>query len=406
MLTDAAARNAQATEGKAIKLFDEKGLYLLVMPNGRKGWRVKYTFAGRPNLLSGGTYPEVSLKEAREIRDTIRQQIRTGIDPSAQRKAVKLAQTGADTFEVIAREWHARRAAIWASDHADRVLRLLERDVFPWLGTRRIQSITAPDLLAVLRRIESRGAHETAHRALQASSQIFRFAIVTGRGERDPAADLRGALTPVKVTHFSSITDPKAIGDLLRAIDGYRGSFATRCALQLAPRLMVRPGELRAAEWAEFDLEAAEWRIPGPRMKMRQEHIVPLPQQAVALLRELHPLTGGGRYVFPGLRTAERPMSENTINAALRRLGYNQNEMTGHGFRSMASTLLHEQGYPSDVIERQLAHGEPNKVKASYNRAKHLDERRQMMQSWSDYLDGLKAGKAGADIIPIRRRTG
>ena len=401
MLTDAAARNAQATDGKAIKLFDEKGLYLLVMPNGRKGWRVKYRFGGRPNLLSVGVYPEVSLKEAREGRDTIRQQIRAGINPSAQRKAIKVSQAGADTFEVIAREWHERRAAIWASEHADRVLRLLERDVFPWIGSRPIGSITAPVLLDVLRRIEARCAHETAHRALQASSQVFRFAIVTGRGERDPAADLRGALTPVKVTHFPAITDPKAIGDLLRAIEGYQGSFITRCALQLAPRLMVRPGELRAAEWAEFDIDAAEWRIPGPRMKMRQEHLVPLSRQAIVILKDLNPLTGTGQYLFPGLRTATRQMSENTVNAALRRLGYRPDQMTGHGFRTMASTLLHEQGWPSDAIERQLAHTERNKVKGSYNRAEHLAERRQMMQSWSDYLDGLKAG---ATVIPIQRQ--
>ncbi|MGH6885504.1 MAG: tyrosine-type recombinase/integrase, partial [Geminicoccales bacterium] len=242
----------------------------------------------------------------------------------------------------------------------------------------------------VLRRIEARGAIDTAHRVLQNCGQVFRFAVATGRAVRDPAADLRGALVTVRGSHFASITEPKAIGALLRAIGGYQGTHIVRCALRLAPLTFVRPGELRAAEWPEFDLDAAEWRIPAERMKMRAIHLVPLSAQAVGILRELRPLTGTGRYVFPGERTPTRPMSENTVNAALRRLGYSKDEMTGHGFRSMASTLLNEQGWHRDAIERQLAHGERDAVRAAYNYAEHLPERRRMMQAWADYLDGLK----------------
>jgi len=271
--------------------------------------------------------------------------------------------------------------------------------VIPWLVARPIGEITAPELLAVLRRIEHRGAIETTHRALQNCSQIFRYAVVTGRAERDPAADLRGAFPSARKKHHASIIDPKAIGDLLRAIDGYHGSFITQCALKIAPLVFVRPGELRRAEWAEFNLEGAEWRIPAARMKMKEQHIVPLSRQAVACLRELHALTGSGRYVFPGARTNGRPMSENTVNAALRRLGFAKDEMTGHGFRSMASTLLNEQGWHKDAVERQLAHAERDEVRAAYNYAQHLDERRRMMQAWADYLDGLKSG---AEVVPIR----
>ncbi|GAB2577058.1 hypothetical protein GCM10027066_19660 [Dyella jejuensis] len=269
--------------------------------------------------------------------------------------------------------------------------------VNPWIGSRPISEIDAPEMLRLLRRIEDRGAHETAHRTKQRCGQIFRYAIATGRAKHDPTADLRGALTPVKVTHRAAITDPAKIGELLHAIDGYTGSFVVRTAMKLAPLVFLRPGELRQAEWTEFDLDAAQWRIPAEKMKMRGEHIVPLPAQAVAILRELHPLTGRGQYVFPGERSRARPMSDGTINAALRRMGFDKNTMTGHGFRAMASTRLNEMGWTPDVIERQLAHTEKNKVRAAYNRAQYLDERKRMTQAWADYLDGLRQG--GSSLI-------
>jgi len=389
-LNDIACKQAKPRE-KAYKLADAKGLYLEVAPSGGKWWRLKYRIGGKEKRISLGVYPEVSLKEAREKCDVARKQIASGIDPSDQRKAAKLAgaEDAANSFEVVAREWFAKYSPSWVASHSTKIIRRLEKDIFPWIGNRPISTVTAPDLLAALRRIESRGAIETAHRAQQNCGQIFRYAIATGRAERDPAADLRGALAPVKEKHHASITDPKAIGELLRAISGYQGSFITMCALRLAPLFFVRPGELRKAEWAEFNLDGAEWRIPAERMKMREQHIVPLSSQALAILKELQPITGKGRYVFPGARTNGRPMSENTVNAALRRLGYASDEMTGHGFRSMASTLLNEQGWHRDAIERQLAHAERNAVRAGYNYAEHLPERRRMMQAWADYLDAI-----------------
>ena len=389
-LNDIACKQAKPRE-KAYKLADAKGLYLEVAPSGGKWWRLKYRIGGKEKRISLGVYPEVSLKEAREKCDVARKQIASGIDPSDQRKAAKLAgaEDAANSFEVVAREWFAKYSPSWVASHSTKIIRRLEKDIFPWIGNRPISTVTAPDLLAALRRIESRGAIETAHRAQQNCGQIFRYAIATGRAERDPAADLRGALAPVKEKHHASITDPKAIGELLRAISGYQGSFITMCALRLAPLFFVRPGELRKAEWAEFNLDGAEWRIPAERMKMREQHIVPLSSQALAILKELQPITGKGRYVFPGARTNGRPMSENTVNAALRRLGYASDEMTGHGFRSMASTLLNEQGWHRDAIERQLAHAERNAVRAAYNYAEHLPERRRMMQAWADYLDAI-----------------
>ena len=400
-LTDTAIRNAKPKE-KPYKLADEKGLFLLVHPNGGRYWRFKYRFVGKEKLLALGIYPDVSLKEARERRDNARKQVAADIDPGQHRKALKAAKAtcAENSFEIVAREWFAKHSPNWAVNHSSKILRRLERDIFPWIGNRPIADITAPELLTVLRRIENRGALETAHRALQNCGQVFRYAVATGRAERDPSGDLRGALPPTKQIHHASITDPKAIGGLLRTIKGYQGSFITKCALQLAPLVFVRPGELRKAEWSEFDLDAAEWRIPAARMKMREQHIVPLSSQAVAILRELYALTGNGRYVFPGARTNERPMSENTINAALRRLGYSGNEMTGHGFRSMASTILNEQGWYRDAIERQLAHAERNSVRAAYNYAEHLAERRKMMQAWADYLDGLAAGATIMHLKP------
>jgi integrase len=402
-LTEIAIR--KATPGaKTTRLFDGNGLYVEVAPSGGKWWRLKYRFAEKEKRLSLGVYPEVSLKEARLKRDDARRLLASGIDPSEHRQQSKSARVeqAANGFEAIARERYAKFSQNWVDSHSSKILRRLERDIFPWLGARPIASITAPELLTALRRIESRGALETAHRAMQNCGQVFRYAVATGRAERDPTGDLRGALPPVKEKHHASIKDPKAIGALLRAIDGYQGSLITKCALRLAPLLFVRPGELRKAEWTELNLDGAEWRIPAERMKMREQHIVPLSTQAVAILRELHTLTGSRRYVFPGARTNGRPMSENTVNAGLRRLGYGKDEMTGHGFRSIASTLLNEQGWHRDAIERQLAHAERNNVRAAYNFAEHLTERRKMIQAWADYLDGLKAGAA---VIPIHGRA-
>ena len=374
---------------KPQKLSDGGGMFLLVQSSGAKLWRLSYRYDGRQKTLSLGKYPAVSLAEAREKREELKRLLAKGIDPGAHRKSVKFANS--DTFEALAREWHDKFKPTWAKSHAARILRRLEKDIFPWLGKKQIKTIDPPELLSVIRRIEARGAVETAHRTLQSCGQVFRYSIATGRAERDPAADLRGAIPPTKVTHHPSVKGPEAVAKLLRAIDSYEGSSITRCALQLAPFVFVRPGELRHAEWAEIDLEKGEWRIPAEKMKMREIHIVPLARQACEILEELQPLTGDGKYVFPSVRSSDRPMSENTVNAALRRLGYEKHEMTGHGFRSIASTLLHEQGWPSAVIERQLAHGERNKIKAAYNYAEYLSERRKMMQAWADYLYGLKS---------------
>jgi len=399
-LTDTAIRNAKRAD-KPRKLADGGGLYLLIQPGGGRWWRLDFRFDGKRRTLSMGVYPDVMLGEARQRRDEARRLLSQGIDPGEHRKLTKnTLPQDADSFEAVAREWYARFSPGWVPTHGEKIIRRLERDIFPWIGARPVGGITAPELLAVLRRIEARGRLETAHRAHQNCGAVFRYAVATGRAERDPSGDLRGALPPASKRHHAAVIDPKAIADLLRVLDGYTGSFVTACALRLAPLVFVRPGELRRAEWAEIDLDAAEWRIPAAKMKMRALHVVPLADQALAILRELRPLTGRGRYVFPGARSTDRPMSENTVNAALRRLGYDKDVMTGHGFRTLASTTLHEQGWPSDIIERQLAHAERNKIKAAYNRAEHLPERRKMMQAWADYLGGIKAG---ADVVPLRR---
>jgi integrase len=399
-LTAIEVKNAKGSD-KPQKLSDGGGLYLQVQPNGAKYWRLAYRFAGKQKTLALGVYPDVSLSDARERREQARKVLANGADPGAVKKAQKAAKTALtqNSFELVAREWFMRYAPTWKENHSSKIITRLEKDIFPWLGARPTGEITAPELLAVIRRIESRGALETAHRALANCGQIFRYAIATGRAQRDTAADLRGALPPAKEKHHASITDPKAIGELMRDIEGYKGAFITRCALRLAPLVFLRPGELRKAEWAEIDLDKAEWRIPASRMKMDAVHIVPLSTQAVEILREIQPLTGAGKFVFTGARTTTRPMSENAILAALRRMGYTTDEMTGHGFRSMASTLLNEQGFNRDAIERQLAHAERNGVRAAYNYAEYLPERRRMMQQWADYLDKLKAG---AEVIPLR----
>ena len=374
---------------KAYKLTDGGGLYLLVSPSGGKWWRFDYRFQSKRKTLSMGVYPAISLKDARDRRDEAKKQLANGIDPAMVRKSQKHQQSQPNTFEAVAREWHAKFKPGWSDTHASRLLRLLERDIFPWLGSMPVSDVSSPLLLQTIRRIETRSL-DTAHRAMQNCGQVFRYAIATGRQQNDPTHALKGAIPPIRDNHFASITHPEQIGPLLRAIEGYKGEFITQSALRLGPLVFVRPGELRHAEWSEINLEIGEWRIPSEKMKMGQPHIVPLARQSIVLLTDLQPLTGTGKYLFPSVRSLDRPISENTINAALRRLGYTKDEMTGHGFRSMASTLLNEQGWNRDHIERQLAHAERNKIRAAYNYADYLPERRKMMQAWADYLDTLK----------------
>jgi len=408
-LTDTQIRTAQPGD-RAMRLYDERGLYLEVSPSGGKWWRLKYRHAGKEKLLSLGTYPDTGLKLAREKRDKARELLAKGVDPSDARKAEKASSAGADanSFEAVAREWHSTIHRLKVSaGHAERTLTRLEQDVFPWIGATPVGEVNAPLLLATLRRIEARSAIETAHRAKQACGQVFRYAIATGRAERDPTPDLRDALKPVLVQHMPAITDPKRVGELLRAIEAYRGQPVTRAALQLAPLVFVRPGELRRAEWAEVHFDAAEWRIPSARIKRSKQekasgsaHIVPLSKQAVAVLRELQPLTGHGRYVFPSLRTQERPMSDNAVLSALRRLGFPKDEMTGHGFRAMARTLLAERlGVDEAVIEAQLAHAVKDSLGRAYNRTEFAEQRRRMLQQWADYLDSLRDG---AEVISLK----
>lgn len=403
-LSDVKIRNSKPME-KQIKLFDGGGLFLLITPRGGKLWRMKYRFDGKEKLLALGSYPEVSLFDARHRRDDARRQLAHGIDPGAVRKAQKQAVTEeTETFEVIAREWHTKFSPTWTPGHASAIEGRLERDLFPWIGKRPITEIKAPELLAVLRRVEDRGALESAHRIRTIAGQVFRYALATGRAERDPSVDLRGALPQPGEKHHAAITDPKEVAPLLRDIDGYQGHFVVKCALRLAPLLFVRPGELRHAEWAEIDLDGGNWNIPASKMKMKEPHLVPLPAQAVDILKELKPLTGSGRYVFPSVRSVTKPISENTINAALRYMGYAKETMTGHGFRAMARTILDEvlQIRP-DFIEHQLAHAVRDPNGRAYNRTAHLAERRKMMQQWADYLHELKAG---AKVLPFQTVKG
>jgi len=391
-ITDTAIRRAKA-RNKPYKMFDAAGLFLLVSPNGGKWWRFKYRFAGKEKLLSLGTYPDVSLKDARDRRDQERKKLAVQVDPSVNRKAVKAAWTNnqANSFEVIAREWIEKKSSIWSPANTTKTTRRLEVDVFPWLGDRPITEIMPSELLSILRRTEKRGAIDTAHRILQTCGQIFRYAIATGRAMRDPTPDLRGALQQVKGNHFSAITEPKAIGALLRSMHDYQGSVMIRCALKLAPLVFVRPGELRKAEWTEIDFKNATWNIPAERMKMKEAHIVPLSLQAIDILKELQPLTGKGRYLFPSPRSSQRPMSDNAVLSAMRRMGIGKEEMTGHGFRAMARTVLDEVLHVRpDYIEHQLAHAVRDPNGRAYNRTAHLPERRKMMQDWADYLDGLR----------------
>ena len=399
-LTHTALRAAKPTE-KPYKLSDGGGLYLLVNPSGALWWRFKYQFEGREKLLSLGVHPHVSLQQARALRDEAKKAVANRVDPSAKRQAEK--SSTANSFEAVAREWLALQEKKLAPATYAKAVWTLETLVYPYIGSRPIAKLSAADVLKVLKRIEARGIHETAHRTRQRCSQVFRYAVQTERAAHDVTTDLRGALAPVVSEHHAAITEPVRIGELLRAIDGYTGHSATAYALKLAPLLFVRPGELRHAEWVEFDLDGPEprWRIPAEKMKMGEQHLVPLSKQALALLGELQPLTRRGPYLFPSIRSRTRPMSDNTVNAALRRLGYTSEEMTGHGFRSLASTCLNEQGYHPDLIELQLAHAERNKVRAAYNKAQRLPERRKMMEAWADYLDSLRR----ANVVPIRRAS-
>jgi integrase len=399
-ITDTAIRNAKPTD-KLQKLFDGGGLFLLVTPSGGKWWRLKYRYASKEKLLSLGTYPEVSLKDARERREEARKQIANGADPSAIKQQTKIDTriNATNTFKAIADEWMLKQAKKNSEATQKRHNLILTNDLMPWLGKRPLKEVKAPELLGAIQRIESRGANELAHRALRLANKIFLYGIVTGKAEYNVAADLRGALEPVVVTHRAAITDPVEVGGLLRAIDGYKGTFTVKCALQLSPMFFTRPGELRNAEWSEFDLEKAEWNIPAEKMKMKVAHLVPLCKQAIAVLNELKPLTGNGKYLFPSVRTSDRPMSNNSVNAALRRLGFGHDDMTAHGFRALARTILDEiLGFRPDFIEHQLAHAVRDPNGRAYNRTAHLAERRKMMQAWADYLDKLKTG---ADIVPI-----
>lgn len=393
-LSATAISKAKSKE-KDYKLSDGKGLYLLVTAKGGKYWRFDYSLNGKRKTLSLGTFPEVSLADAREKRTAAREQVARGIDPGE----VKRIDATDKSFEAIARDWHAKNSKIWKPNYAAQIIQRLENDVFCKIGAKDIREITAQEILRLLQLIELRGAVETAHRVKMLISQIMRFAVVSGIADRDPSVDLKGALTPSKVVHYGSITEPAKVGGLLRAIDGYEGTFIVKCALQFAALVFVRPGELRHAEWAEIDFDAALWSIPAHKMKMGLPHIVPLSRQAVAILTELHTLTGEGKYLFPGGRTAERPLSDAAINAALRRMGFASEEMTGHGFRAMARTILDEVlKVRVDFIEHQLAHTVKDPNGRAYNRTAHLEERAKMMQKWADYLEGLKAG---AKVIPF-----
>ncbi len=401
-VTDLQIRKSQPRD-RAWRLFVGQGLYVEVSPHGGKWWRFKYRHLGREKRLSFGTYPTISLQKARDLREQARKLLAAGVDPSQQRQAEKMAgaERAANTFEVVAREWFAKQKLSWVEGHASKILLRMENDLFPWLRRRPVAEITAKELLGVLNRIVNRGALETAHRVLQNCGQIFRYAIATGRAEHNPTINLLGALPPVQQKHRAAILDPVALGGLLRSIEGYEGSFVTKCALRLAPLVFVRPGELRQAEWTEIDFDARQWNLPAGKMKKRNPHIVPLAPQALDILREIHALTGRGQYVFPSARGPKRPMSNNAILSALRRMGYDKDEMSGHGFRAAARTILDETlHFRPDYIEHQLAHAVRDPDGRAYNRTAHLMERRKMMLAWADYLESLKCG---GNVVPLQR---
>lgn len=389
-LSDTAIRKLKPAE-KDYKKFDEKGLYLLVTSKGHKRWRFKYRFRGKEKLLALGVYPDVSLKLARDRRDLARQQVADDIDPGKARQAARMdnIERQSNSFEVIAREWYLSRESTWAPSHAKRIIRGLEKDVFPWIGQQPISELTPPEVLSTVRRIESRGALETAHRTLSKCGEVFRYAIATGRAERDPTTDLKGALPPSEAKHLPAITDPVRAGELLRMIDGYRGTMTVKAALRLAPLVFLRPGDLRHGLWKDIDFERSEWHTLASKTKT--ELIIPLAQQAVEILKELKPITGRSQYIFPSARSVHRPMSDNAVLSAFRRMGIDKDEMTGHGFRAMARTLMDEElEIRPDFIEHQLAHSVRDPNGRAYNRTSYRAQRHEMMQKWADYLDELK----------------
>ncbi|OZA09447.1 MAG: integrase [Methylotenera sp. 17-45-7] len=398
-LSDIQVRKSKA-ESKAYKLSDGGGMYLEVMPNGSKYWRLKYRFDGKEKKLALGVYPDVSLALARERRQDARSLLANGVDPSENKKAVKAAkfEKSENSFEVVAREWLSSHMANKAASHREKVIRRFENYIFPWLGSKPIADITAPQVLDAVKRIEKLGILETAHRALQTCGQVFRYGVQTGRALRDVTVDLKGALPPSRTEHMASFTEPNDVAELLRAIEGFKGTITVQCALRLAPLVFVRPSELRMAKWADIDLETGEWRYLVSKTKT--DHLVPLPRQAIEILKEIYPLSGHGEYVFMGGHSPLKPMSESAINAALKRMGYDtKTQITGHGFRAMARTILHERlNIDPHIIEHQLAHKVPDTLGAAYNRTKFIEQRTIMMQKWADYLDELKAS---AKIIPL-----
>lgn len=406
-LTAMAVKQAKSRD-KAYKLTDGGGLFLLVHPGGGKRWRYKYRFAGKEKLLALGTFPDVSLADARLSHHEARQRLARGIDPGEVRKVEKLTRhlAAENSFEAVSREWFSQVMPGKSDSYRVRTLRILEKDLFPYLGSRPISSITAPELLAVLRRIESRGAQDIAHRAKQTSGLVFRYAISTGRAERDPSSDLRGALRPRRKKHHAALITPDDLGQLLADIDDFQGTPVVKAALRLAPLLFQRPGELRGMQWAEINWADERWELPAEKMKMRLPHIVPLCRQAMAIIRELEPLTRRSPYVFPSARGASRCMSDNALRIGLRTMGYSKEVMTPHGFRATARTLLDEVlGYRVDWIEHQLAHAVRDANGRAYNRTAHLEARCQMMQAWADYLEDLKskARNPASNVVSISR---
>lgn len=399
-LTNTQIKNLKPAE-KPKKIYDGSGLYLEVTPAGGKLFKYKYRFNGKEKTLSLGKYPDVSLSDARDKHQEARKQLAAGFDPSGVKQAEKYKQSS--MFGDVALEWWESQKEKWTPAHAQSIWRRLETNALPWLKNKSITEITTAELLRVLRQVESRNALDTTKRIANYFSNIFIYAVACGYCENNPAAGLTKALKIAPKKSYPAITEPDQIGELLRAIDSFQGSFTVKQALRLAPLVFVRPGELRRAEWEEIDLDAALWTIPAEKMKMKRNHLVPLSKQAVEILQEIEPLTGAGKYVFPSIRTKARPMSENTLNVVLRRLGYSKDEMVTHGFRTMASTRLHEMGWKSEVVEFQLAHADKNKVRGTYNRAEYLEERKRMMQAWADYLDSLKSG---AEVIPIKKNKG
>lgn len=401
-LTATAVKNAKPRT-KAYNMSDGGGFYLLVKPNGTKAWRFNYRYTGKQKTLALGVYPDISLKTAREKHQEARQNLANSLDPNVAKQAKKAADqsASANSFEVITFEWLQKRGA--KSEGGDkRLRRLLQKDLFPYIGKRPISKITSPELLKALRRIESRGAVDTAHRAKQAAGMVFRYAVATGRAERDPSVDLKGALAQPIKSHRKSITDPAEVGPLIAAIKNYQATPVVMAALQLSPLFLCRPGELRHLEWSEVNFAEARIELPASKMKMKEPHIIPLASQAVEILKELQPISGRGKYVFPSARGASRPLSENGVRTALRTLGYTNDQISPHGFRAMARTILDEVlNFPVDWIEHQLAHAVKDANGRAYNRTKHLPQRKKMMQTWADYLDGLANGNN--NILPLRR---